>query len=57
MAFMVVRTMLIMAMLVFMRMIMPVIRLLRGYCARTRVLEVTRRLAFLEFVCRTRADL
>lgn len=57
MAFMVVRTMLIMAMLVFMRMIMPVIRLLWGYCARTRVLEVTRGLAFLEFGCRTRTDL
>lgn len=57
MAFVVVRTMLIMAMLMFMRMIMPVIRLLWGYCARTRVLEVTRGLAFLEFGCRTRTDL
>lgn len=57
MVFMLMRTMLIMIMLMFMRMIMPITRLVRGYWSWTRVLEVTSGSAFLEFGCRTGTDL
>lgn len=57
MVFMLMRTMLIMIMLMFMRMTMPITRLVRGYWSWTRVLEVTSGSAFLEFGCRTGTDL